>query len=349
MSASMKSLERRRPQLIGACALAGVAALALDASAQTQSLAFTGGALFNVDVSFSGLGGAVRGSNPGPSTGGAVHRVYDDGFNSVDSTGNADGTTARWGYQSRSQIQGDQLVLSAASGQTRARAEDVGNFVEPSFQLEYRGSMGPLGAADWGIILGIGYQTVNGEARESFTTSAQIIEDRYALYNAPGDLPEPPYSGSADSEGPRIGSTPNRSVRVAQDGMRVDGRWELDTDLFPVVGGVYLEAQLAGRLNGVVSAGFLAVLVDGDMSYRETRMVTGMEPVTASGRKDTQDALFGGFVQLGLDWALWENASLVASARWQPTQKFSENIDGRKAEIDFTRAFAVHAGVSFRF
>jgi hypothetical protein len=170
--------------------------------------------------------------------------------------------------------------------------EDTGDFVHPSANLEYRGSLGALGKSDWGILLGLGYQPIGGEVNGAF------------------------------------------------------GFFDLSADLLPIAGGLYLETQLAGRLNGVVSGGFLAVLVNGDLRYRES---IGTPPVTSEGFTDSNKAVFGGFVQLGLDWAFWEKASLVAMARWQPTESFRLGVNGREAEVDFFTAFAVQAGVAFRF
>jgi hypothetical protein len=170
--------------------------------------------------------------------------------------------------------------------------EDGGDFVHPSANLEYRGSLGALGTSDWGLLLGLGYQPIGAEVNGDF------------------------------------------------------GYFDFSADLLPIASGLYLETQLAGRLNGVLSAGFLAVLINGDLRYRED---IGTPPVTSEGSTDSNTAVFGGFVQLGLDWAFWEKASVVAMARWQPTESFRLDVNGREAEVDFLTAFAVQAGITFRF
>src|SRR5690242_3901630 len=53
----------------------------------------------NITVDFKKLGGLGL-SNPGPATGGAVNRNYDNGYNRVDSSGNAGNQTWYWGYSS---------------------------------------------------------------------------------------------------------------------------------------------------------------------------------------------------------------------------------------------------------
>ena len=49
--------------------------------------------------------------NPGPPIGGRLNRCYDDGYVYVDSTGNAGGYTAYWGYQESAQIVDHFLLL----------------------------------------------------------------------------------------------------------------------------------------------------------------------------------------------------------------------------------------------
>lgn len=338
---------RRRPFTAAA---GGLLALPLAVSAQNQSLSFTAGVLLNTHLHFRNLGVDASSAQPGPGTGSAVHRTYDDGFNRVDASGNEGGSTAYWGYRDGSQIRSDGIAFRAATDPATVASGDVADFISPSANLEYRGSLGPVGTADWGVLLGLGYHSVGGTFRTARATSVTLLEDLYSFAGTdPATLPPPPYSGSAETEGPRIGSVPTRSTRLDPAGRFLEGTWELETDLFPITGGVYLEAQLAGRLNGVASAGMLALLVSGNHQYSERSTVGSLPPVTADARHSFSDFLVGGFLQLGLDWALWERASLVASARWQPAQKFHHRANGREAEIDFTTSFAVHAGFSMRF
>ncbi len=345
----MKNWSARVRALAG-LSISSLAAWAPDAWSQTQSLAFTGGILVNPEVSFRRLGGSPGPGLAGPAGGGAVNRTYIDGYNRIDATGNADGTTANWGYQNADQLRGGSIVMTAVTGSGTGRIDDAGDDIVPSANLEYRGSLGPVGKSDWGIVLGIGYQPIDADARGTFRTGTSFILDQYSLLGAdPDSLPPAPYSGTAESEGPRIGSVPTRSFLTVEDNRLVNGRWEVDAMLLPITAGVYFETQIAGRLNGVASAGVLAVVVNSELSYSETSMIDGMPTTTASGSSDENDVIFGGFVQLGLDWALWERASLVASARWQPTESFSQRAAGREVEMDFTTAFAVHAGLSFRF
>src|SRR5262249_36267270 len=58
----------------------------------------------NITVDFRKLGGLAL-SDPGPATGGAVSRNYDNGYNRVDSSTNAGGVTWNWGYEHSQSVQ----------------------------------------------------------------------------------------------------------------------------------------------------------------------------------------------------------------------------------------------------
>lgn len=320
------------------------------ARAQSQSLAFTGGVLLNTHVTFRSLGGHPAQSAPGAATGAAVNRSYDNGFNRVDSTGNAGDSTANWGYQSSTQVQANELAMTSASVPGDFEIDDESGFLEASGNLEYRGSMGPIGASDWGILLGIGYQTIEAETEGTYLTDATVLEDRYSTASiAPDTFPSAPYTGSADSTGPRLGSVPTRTVNTIPGGRTLTARWSFDAEMIPVTGGAYFETQVAGRLNAVLSAGLLAIFVNADQKVYESSVIQGQPALVTTGGEGTNDILIGGFVQAAFDWALWEKASLVAGARWQPTERFDHGVAGRRVEMDFSAAFAIHGGFSMRF
>jgi hypothetical protein len=322
----------------------------LPASGQTQSLSFTGGILFNPRIELRNLGHQQPSPAAGPASGGAVNRTYSDGFNRVDASGNAEGSTGFWSFLNPDQISGDQLVLSAPGGASTVHIDNAGSLFNPSGNLEYRGSFGAAHEADWGVLLAVGYQSLSAEADGAFVTEAWILEDRFELQGlTPSDLPAPPYAGAADTKTPRIGATPTRTLRPIPGGRSLSGRWEFDAVLIPISGGIYIESQIFGRLNGVASAGMFAAFVNANLKYTETTTFAGSAPVTVRGGEGGNDVILGGFVQLGLDWALWEDASLVASARWQPAQDYAHAIAGREARVDFMTAAAVHLGFSLRF
>lgn len=340
------------PRSLTSAALGTVltAATALPVLAQSQALSFTGGILLNPKIGFGNLGALGPATGIGPATGGNFNRTYANGFNRVDNEGNQEGRTGFWGYEVNTQISGDTLVLSSPGGATAVAVSDAGNLAYPSGNLEYRGSMGSLGRAHWGLLLSVGYQNIGAETSGSWITDASVIEDRFSLGGlTPADLPPAPYAGTSSTKTPRIGSTPDRSFRTLPGARQLSGTWEFDADLIPISGGLYAETQIVGRLNAIAAAGVFVAFVNADLRFREQSTLAGQPTVTTQAGEGTNDVIYGGFAQLGLDWALWENASLVASARWQPCDDFNHSVAGREVNVDFLSAIAIHIGFAMRF
>ncbi len=321
------------------------------AHAQSQSLAFTGGVLLGPRISLRNLGAPPPITGPfGPATGNTVNRNYTDGYNRVDSSGNNEGDTGNWGYSSSAQIVGDRMVMSASGGGSAISLDDAGNLANPSANLEYRGSLGSVGSSAWGILISVGYESIGAQESGTFTTDSITVEDGFPLHGLrPVDLPPPGYAGTPDSKSPRIGAEPTRSLRVSPGGRILDGYWKFNADLIPISGGLYWESQLIGRLNGVAAAGVFVAFVNADLQFKEHSTISSQPTLTTEGQSSANEVIYGGFAELGLDWALWENASLVLGARWQPSQDYKLNSAGREAVVDFSSAIAIHTGFSMRF
>jgi hypothetical protein len=325
--------------------------LAQDAPAQLQQrLAFTGGAWFNVQVNFRNLGAFPSAGDPGPALGGAINRDYEDGFNRVDATGNDGNTTANWRYQDAAQVREGTLVMSSRSSGGGASIEDTGDDILPSGNLQYRGSLGSAGECEWGVLLGVGYAHLEADSSESLRADATLLEDTFSLAGTlPGDLPPAPYVGSPDAQGARIGSVPTRTTSTIPGGLTISGQREFEADIVPFTAGLYLECPLTGELSAVIGAGAIAAWIDGSFSYSEVNIIGSSAPFTSQGSRSESDFIFGGFVELGLDWRIWEKASLVLSGRWQPMESFELEANERRAEVEFDSSFAAYAGLALHF
>src|SRR5206468_2756913 len=66
---------------------------------------------FNITAEFSGIGKLGNQPDPGPPTGGGIDRFYDDGFVRVNRSGNNQGLTSFWGYNTASQTPGNDTLL----------------------------------------------------------------------------------------------------------------------------------------------------------------------------------------------------------------------------------------------
>lgn len=151
-------------------------------------------------------------------------RTYDDGYVFRDgSTESVDGSTWYWGYDSPSQVQGDELVYHATGFQSIrgdiANAPNAGpstkdtlGGVAPHLQFD---AMSPhyLGPFRIGFTAGVDIVKVDQSLAFSNFSASQSRSDYVLNYVDRYDLdgvipPGAPYEGSFDGPGPLIGNLP---------------------------------------------------------------------------------------------------------------------------------------------
>lgn len=317
--------------------------------ASADSLTLGGGALLNVRAEFGDLGVLAAASNPGPAAGGAVARIYDNGFVGVDVTDNGGDTTWNWGYQSAGQVQGPNLLFRSdrAAGLTTERVEGDAH---PAVELTWRSEFGDALGGRWGFLAGLGFQQVNVESSATLAGSVLRTTDAYSLNGLTTlTIPAAPYSGSAAGPGPLIGSVPTRTTATVANGLTITGRRELDANLIPLALGPSLEWDLGSRFRLSVAAGGLVAFADGDFAFTENSAVAGGAPQTATGIGSDDDWLFGGFVEAGVSWLFHEHASLGLKARWQALESFGVTAGGRYGRLDLDAGALVTGTLSWRF
>src|SRR5690242_6354063 len=96
----------------------------------------------NITADFRRLGGFPALNDPGPHTGAAENRNYDNGYNRVDITGNNHpffpDTTWNWGFQGGDAVQGNSIVLHSASSPANAVSENNDAGVNHGFEIAYQ-------------------------------------------------------------------------------------------------------------------------------------------------------------------------------------------------------------------
>jgi len=334
-----------RPLLTTVLALGGGLSLT-----HADSLTLSGGALLNVRADFGGLGvlGAV--SNPGPVTGGAVTRTYDNGFVGVDVTGNGGDTTWNWGYQNAAQVQGGNLVFQSDTAAGTTVERNAGKDAHASVELAWRKDFGEALGGRWGLLLGVGLQQVDIRSGAALAGGVTRTSDAYSLNGLPAAfIPTAPYSGSAAGPGPLISSVPSRTVSTVAGALTVTGLRELDTRLVPFALGPSLEWDLGSDWSATLAGGALLTWAEGDFRFTESSTVPGRAPQTALGAASGNDWLFGGFVEAGLHWGFRPEASLDFKVRWQALEDYLLVANGRYGRLDLEAGVQLAAGLSWRF
>lgn len=280
---------------------------------------------FNIQAKFMNAGGMA--APPPPSAGGAVNRIYSDGYVKVDSSGNANGNgtgppqTWNWGYQHASQVVGDTLQMHAASisGDNHNDDPNLG------FEVSYVRDLGHETWGRWGLKAAFGYTTMD------FSTSGQLITDTYQLGGV--TPPVAPYAGSFSGPGPVIDGPPTRSIAPG-------GNWSLDATLYDFRLGPTVALDIANNLSVELGGGLAMGVVDSTFAYNET---------TSAGGTSGTSWQAGAYAEAGLAYSVCSAVSLFGGAQFQYLGDFNQSVAGRSAQLDLTQAIYCVLGLEFHF
>ena len=312
----------------------------------------------NIRVDFKKLGGFAPIGNPGPATGTAVDRTYDNGsYNKVDSSGNAGGQTWNWGYQSGSQIQGESVVMESSSSPNNATSKNHYDDPQHGVELIYSRELF-RDAEDWkvGVEAAFGYTHVSVSDSRRVLNRVDRIIDTYSI--PPGVVvPLPPYSGTFQGPGALIGSGPDRATTVLSQEAIITGERNVDSDVFTLRLGPYLEVPLYKKLSFIVDGGLTLAVGLTDFSYHETVTISGAGSTSRSSSGSQDDFLVGGYIGGSLSYAVTDNISLFCGALFQAAGRSVANSRTRNGDpatkkqsvLDFGQAVIVSVGASYSF
>ncbi len=274
----------------------------------------------NITVDFKKLGGFPPISDPGPASGSTYNRNYDNGsYNRVDISTNAGGLTWYWGYQSASQVQGNSLVMESSSSPANGVSKGNQNDPQHGLELSYRHQFYRAEHYRLGLEAAFGWTTVDLSDHSTVKTTVNRITDSFTV---PGDvfvLPAAPYSGTFEGPGALIGAAPDRTTTVISRDAIVTGSRQLNSDVFTLRLGPYVEVPIIERLSFLLSGGLTLAAASTKFSYRETVSIpdAGLvsEPRSTSGSE--LDFLVGGYVGGALSYAVTKDVSVFAGAQYQ--------------------------------
>jgi opacity protein-like surface antigen len=307
----------------------------------------------NMTVDFRRLGGLAL-SDPGPAIGTAVNRTYDNGYNRVDVSGNAGGLTWHWGYENQNSAQGDNLALQSystpANGLSKNREGDPQHGIEVFFQRELRrGKHWRLGAE-----AAFGYTAISIRDDRTLKATAYRTNDTYGLGGVIPPLA--PYHGTMEGPGPLIASEPSsRSVDVLARSATVTGEREINSDVFMIRLGPYLEVPLMEKLSLFGNAGLNLAVSHTEFKFRET--VTISDPINdinlvssrRHGSGSQTDFLVGAYAGGGFEYALTERLTFIAGARYQAAGRSLTQKGGRQALLDLGSSIVLSFGATYSF
>jgi hypothetical protein len=292
---------------------------------------FSLGARFgmNFKAAFRNPGAA----NPGPAIGGVDHN-YNDGYNRVDSSGNAGGVTWNWGYQNAAQVVGDTIQFHANQSANNKVTDD------PQFgaELTYQRVIGPfLSSGRWGLEAALGWTDLDLRDNRNGTG----VTDTYQLN---GVLPPlPGYAGTFAGPGVVIGDTPTRTLTA------LNNRQKLSGQLYSLRFGPFAEWYVLPQLSFSGSLGMSLVPASVDYDFSETIQVAGGGTVVASGRSSKSQLLYGPYASALIRYEFNECWSIYAGAQFQRLNNLDQSVGSRTARLDQSATLYGVVGLSWRF
>ena len=304
---------------------------------------------FNISANFKRLGTFPAQTNPGPPTG-RGDRTYDDGYVRPDS-GASPGLTWNWGYQNDSQVPGnDTILFNSSSSPGNGVSEDNRSSPYNGLELTYDRYLGKVGKrGSWGLEAAFAYNIINIDDDSPVKSSVNRLTDTYALNGV--IPPQAPYNGSFAGPGPLISDSPTRSTSTIPAGAQVTGKREFDGDLFGLRLGPYLEVPLDknDKWNVSLSGGMVLAVVSSEFRYRESTTIMGVGTVNSSGSGTDSDFMVGAYFGGNVSYSFNKSWSVFAGAMYQYLPDYSQKVDGRVVEVDFTKSVFVNLGVRFAF
>jgi hypothetical protein len=307
----------------------------------------------NISVDFRKLGG-LQLSQPGPVTGGAVNRNYDNGYNRVDVSGNANNFTWDWGYSSPHSIQGDNLVLQSDSTPNTARTGQYQDSPQSGMELTYSREL--KRGKHWraGLEGAFGYMSLSFRNEQTLNYFADRTSDTFALNGV--IPPQPPYAGTFQGPGAVISSAPSgRSVTALSSAATIVGQRELDSDVFMLRLGPYLEVPLPHKFFLTLGGGLALAWADSQFSFQEQVFIS--DPyygINLAGSRQSSsgsqtDFLVGGYAGGNLGYDVTERVRVQAGVIYQAAGTATNNQGGKQSVLDLGKSVLFTVGASYSF
>jgi len=302
---------------------------------------------FNISAKFKNVAGFSQLNNPGPATGGADH-FYDDGYNRVDSSGNAGGLTWFWGYEHASQVPGDGfLYMHSVSSSQQSSSKDEDEDLQHGVEVSYNRQLGRVGRAFWGVEGAFNFSDLTISRRDNSGRSVTLITDAYDLVNPPPPVipPQPPYHGTRPGPGPAIDDDPDRIVSTES----ATGDHEVEASFYGLRLGPYVQVPLTEKLDLWFSGGLALAMVDSEYTFQESITTPSGPPALRSGSSSEDDVLVGGYVGANISYAITESFDVFAGAQYQYLDGYSHRVSDKKASVELDKSIFLTVGIGYSF
>lgn len=282
----------------------------------------------------------------GPPTG-ATGRAYADGYVRHENNTPITGNTWYWGYESDSQLQGNNLVFHG-QGDTINLTQSAltsGDWTEENLD-----GFGPLLQAEWvrrinaewswsvlGSFLFTGFES--DHTGSTFTASHQsLTQSVIDSYDLSGFfIPSAPYHGDFIGPGPTVSASPNsrltQTLEQTDDTYRNVITQSFDLNLFTLSLGPTIEWH-HDKWGVQAGAGLAVNIAHWRAAQRET-LLRNDEPIaTWLMRESNTEALWGGFMQVAVHRALDHDWHVSVFARYDCSQGIEAQVGSSRLDLD---------------
>ena len=291
----------------------------------------------------------VSGSQPGAPGQPGVDHIYDDGYVRVDETGNAQGLTSYWGYQSASQYDPVAQTLTFHSANSFEASGSAKSDDSPylGLDLAYGGKIWRWGRTHIGWEFGFGYLPIKIEDNEPL--AADINRTVHSFSTGGILLPTAPYNGGSSGIGPTIPDLATEQLGGDATPGTITGSRTLEMSLFAFRLGPMLHWELHPRWAVSLSAGPAFGYLDGDLSYDEFIVSADGGSASNRGRTDGSEFVMGGYVSAVVMFHAEEHGDFYMGIQYMPLGSATVSGGGREARLDMSGALYFTAGINWPF
>ena len=307
---------------------------------------------------------------PVGDTTGYADREYNDGYVRQDAGTSFDGTTWYWGYDSASQVQGDELVYHAtgfesirgdvsSSPNAGPASKDTLDGVAPHLQFDARS---PYHVGPFRIGFSAGLDFMKADQSLAFSNfSATQTRENYRLdyedrYDLQGVIPPgAPYAGSIVGSGPLIDNIPVirniTPVLVSTDTATFANQVHssINIEAFSFTLGPTFSLR-RGPLEFAISGGMIVNIYDWSASQSETLDASGPSGPSRVAQWHESDSGIkvrpGFYTQTDITYSINEQAGIGAFLRLDAAGEFRAQAGPTIYKID---PYGVTAGIQLRW
>jgi hypothetical protein len=296
----------------------------------------------NISANFTRSGTfGISGNNP-------AQGIYDNGYVRTDSTGNAGGQTSFWGYNDASQLQGNNLTMSAATSFTTSTSDKEQGGVFPGFDMAYGDNLWYWRHARVGWEFGFGLLPIDIVDNQSAPVTA--VNQSTFTFNTGGILvPQAPYQGPFNSGPyePTIPTNYTSSTTVIPNGT-LTGSQTMDVMLYTWRLGPTFYWDLSDKVGMTLGAGPAVGLVSGAYKYNEV-ITAGTISAQNSGKINGTDFVYGGYVNAMVMYHAVANGDIYAGIQFMPMSNATIGGGGREGRLNLGGQVHFSIGVNWPF